>query len=199
MSDDYLVILSDGKQSHEFLLNGGPINNPSIAPAVFLALGHAAAAWARLEQHIDSILLQVNKQQHSTEILSLYDPRHPNPFTDKIRLLKKYFNKHPALKNYKDKIRAFAKVAKQMAAERNTFVHSVIQGYNQKTKRLDLVSIGPLYDPKNPYLFKITRYNPPLSHVQGFATFINRANNYLEEITRQLFTADAVAKLRKPE
>jgi len=105
MHDDYFVNLTDGKQHHEFRFNGGPISHSSNASPVFLALGHAAAAWSRFEQHIDSILLQVNKEQHSNEILSLYDPNHPRPFKDKIRLLKRYFNKHPALKDYRNKIR----------------------------------------------------------------------------------------------
>jgi hypothetical protein len=199
MSDDYLVILSDGKQRNEFLLNGGPINNPTSAPAVFLALGHATAAWSRLEQHIDSLLLQVNKKQHSSEILALYDPHHPNPFIDKIRLLKRYFNKHPALKDYKEKISAFASAAMKMAKERNTYIHSVIQEYDAQKQTIVLLSIRPLYNQKNPYLFKITRFNPPISALQSFAVFINRVNNYLEEISRQLFTENAVAKLRTRE
>jgi hypothetical protein len=198
MSDDYLVFLREGKHQDEFLLNGGPISDPSKASAVFLALGHAAAAWSRLEQHIDTILLQVNKEQHSNEILSLYNPDHPRPFSDKIRLLKRYFNKHPALKEHKQKIRDFASAAKKMALERNEYIHSVIQDYDEKTQIVSLLSIQPKYDPDNPYLFRIVRYKPPLKTIQSFADFVNRANNSLEKISRQLFTENAVAQLRTP-
>jgi hypothetical protein len=198
MHDDYVVNLTDGKQRHEFRFNGGPISHPAKASEVFVALGRATAAWSRFEQHLDSILLQVNKEQHSNEILSLYDPNHPRPFTDKIRLLKRYFNKHPALKDHKDKIQSLMSAAKKMALERNDYIHGVIQGYDEKTQTVVLLSIQPIYDADDPYLFRITRFNPPLSALQSFADFINRVNNSLEEISRQLFTQDAVAKLRKP-
>jgi len=85
-----------------------------------------------------------------------------------------------------------------MALERNDYIHSVIQDYDEKTQTVVLLSIQPIYDPDNPYLLKITRFTPPLSTLQSFADFINRANRYLDEISRQLFTQDAVAKLRKP-
>jgi len=198
MSEDYLVFLMEGKQRHEFRLNGGPINDPSKASAVFLALGHAAAAWSRLEQHVDSILLQVNKEQHSNEILSLYDPNHPRPFSDKIRLLKRYFNKHPALKEYKQKISNFASVAKKIAEERNGYIHSVIQDYDEKPQIVSLLSVQPKYDPDNPYLFRLVRYQPPLKSIQSFPNFVNRVNDNLETISRQLFTEETVARLRKP-
>jgi|GEM_PF-4580047 len=197
MVDDYLVLLNEGGQTYEFLLNGGPINNPATAAEFFLTLGYISAAWARLEQHIDSILLQVNKQQHSSEIVSLYDPNHPRPFTDKIRLLKRYFNQHPALKQHKSKIREFAAAVKKMATDRNIYLHSVLQGYDNKTKIVTLRSIQPVHNPENPYLFRIGKFAPPLRVMREFAEFVNRANTHLEEISRELFTHEAVARLRE--
>lgn len=198
MGKEYLAILSDGKQRHEFRLNGGPINNPDGAQAVFLALGLGAASWARLEQHIDAVLMQVNKEQHSTEILSLFNPDHPLPFTDKIRLLKRYFNKHPALKEHTEAIRSFAKVAKILGQERNIYLHGILERYDSETKTIFIRSVKPLHDPKNPYAFGIAAYSVPLETLQSFAEFANKANDHLEEISRALFTPDAVARLRKP-
>lgn len=198
MRDDYLVILNDGTQRHEFLLNGGPISQTGNV-TLFAVMGRLASAWSRLEQHVDSILLQVNKKQHSNEVLSLFDPNHPRPFTDKIRLLKKYFNKHPALRGYKEQIRVFTKRAKELGEDRNIYLHSVIQSYNERTEIVEFLSIRPIYDPTDPYKFRIKRYKPPLSHIRNFVTVVNSANNYLEEISRRLFTDDAVARLRKPE
>jgi hypothetical protein len=194
MHDDYIVNLTDGKQVHEFRFNGGLVSHPTNASEVFVALGHAAAAWARFEQHLDSILLQVNKEQHSNEILSLYDPNHPRPFTDKIRLLTRYFNKHPALKEHKEKIRALISAAKKMALERNDYIHSVIQGYDAKTQTVALLAIQPIRDSNNPYLFKITRFSPPLSSLQSFADFMNRVNSSLEEISRELIYSTCSGK-----
>jgi hypothetical protein len=108
---------------------------------LFLALGLAAAAWARLEKHINSILIQVNKRQHSNEITALYDPNYPTKFSDKIRLLKKYFNQHPALKDFREKITNFASDAKKLSIDRNIYLHSVIQSYDKDAKILELLSI----------------------------------------------------------
>jgi hypothetical protein len=198
---DYLVVLkeSDTNDSHEFLLNGGPINHPETAIPAFLALGHAAAAWGRLEQHIDAILLQVNKEQHSNEILALYDPNHPRPFTDKIRLLKTYFNKHPALAEFKERIRSFASAATSLSQERNEYIHGIVEGYDEKSQTIILHAIKPKFDRTNSYLFSITLSAIPLNTVKGFADIVNRANDELESISRVLFSTNAIARLRKRE
>jgi hypothetical protein len=198
MTDDYLVILTDGAQRHEFTLNGGPINRAERVEAIFFALGHGAAAWARMEQHIDAVLMQVNKEQHSNDILALFDPDHPRPFTDKLRLLKRYFNKHPALRKHKEAIRSFAKTALILAEERNTYLHGILEYYDEQAKVITIKSIKPKHDPKNPYVFTIATSAVPLETLQGFAKIVNRANDALEEVSRALFTQDAVAKLRKP-
>jgi hypothetical protein len=200
---DYLVVLMEGEQgdlhTHEFLLNGGPINHPETAIPAFLALGHAAAAWGRLEQHIDAILLQVNKEQHSNEILALFDPNHPRPFTDKIKLLKKYFNRHPALTEFKEKIRSFANTAKTLAQERNEYIHGIFERYDPQSKTIFLHGIRPKFDPKNPYLFGIALSGVPLEVLVGFAVIVNKANDELEIISRALFTQAAIERLQKRE
>lgn len=195
---DYRVVLTDGQQTHEFALNGGPINNPTEATEALLALGHAAAAWGRLEQHIDAVLMQVNKEQHSNEILDLYDPEHPRPFTDKLRLLKDYFNKHPGLASFTEKIRSFAIVAKSLSLERNEYVHGILEGYDPASQTIIIKSIRPKRDPNNPYLFKITVSGVPLATLQGFTDIVNKTNDELETISRQLFTQSAIEQLRKP-
>ena len=198
---DYLVVLkeSDTDDSHEFLLNGGPIDHPETAIPAFLALGHAAAAWGRLEQHIDAVLLQINKEQHSDEILALYDPNHPRPFTDKIRLLKAYFNKHPALAEFKERIRSFASAATCLSKERNEYIHGIVEGYDENSQTIILHGIKPKFDRTNSYLFSITLSAIPLNTMKGFADIVNRVNDQLETISRVLFSTDAIARLRKRE
>jgi hypothetical protein len=198
---DYLVALLQSEDGthvvHHFLLNGGPINHPKSAAPAFLALGHAAAAWGRLEQHIDAILLQVNKEQHSDEILALYDPNHPRPFTDKIRLLKAYFNKHPALAELKETISSFAAAVLSLSKERNEYIHGIFERYDEQSRTIYLHGIRPKFDRQNPYLFTIAFSKVPLEALEGFADIVNRANDELETISRALFTPDAIERLRK--
>jgi hypothetical protein len=201
-SDYLVVLLGGGKDSldvHHFLLNGGPINQPNTAAPAFLALGLAAAAWGRLEQHIDAILLQVNKEQHSDEILALYDPNHPKPFTDKIRLLKTYFNEHPALAELKERIRSFASAARSLSKERNDYIHGIFERYDEQSRTVYLHAIRPKFDRQNPYLFTITLSEVPLETLKGFADIVNRANDELEGISRALFNEGAIERLRKRE
>lgn len=68
------------------------VDSPDVPRSVYAAVGKAAMAWARLEQHLDAVLLQVNKKRFSE---SLYR-EHPGTFIGKVRLLKDWFNKHPA-------------------------------------------------------------------------------------------------------
>src|SRR5436853_427650 len=73
-------------------LTGGPIDNPSNAIRAFTIFGHLAVSWARLEQHVDLILIQVNRPDRSR---ALFDPNHPIAFSRKMRLLKKWMEHHP--------------------------------------------------------------------------------------------------------
>src|SRR5262249_8247617 len=138
-----------------------------------------------------------NKEQHSSEILDLYDPNHPRPFTDKIRLLKRYFNKHPALEEHTEEIRTFARAALILAQERNTYLHGIFEFYNEPKKTVTLKSIRPAHDPQNPYIFKIETSAVPLDILKSFADMIGLANDKLEQVSRALFTPDAVSRLRK--
>ena len=51
-----------------------------VAPALE-AYGRIAASWARLEHHIDALLVQINKPDHSE---ALFVDKHPTAFSKKI-------------------------------------------------------------------------------------------------------------------
>ena len=102
--------LDTGTRRHRFDFEGGPIDNFETAREAFEVLGHAAMAWARLESHVDAVLIHVNKAVHSTE---LYNPEHPIGFANKLKLLKRWFNQHPFLKSLAGEIREAAHVFKE--------------------------------------------------------------------------------------
>jgi hypothetical protein len=190
--DDYTVTLVAGKTPLTFLFDGGPISNPEGAEPVFLALGLAAAAWARLEQHLDAVIIQINKTLHSDERLNLYDPEHPRPFTDKIKLLKRYFKKHPALQKHRKVAHDLLQALPKFALERNSYIHSNMENFDPKTQ---VVTFRNLHTKKNDAVI-IERFTPPLQQIVSFAAAISRANKALRTISTEVFTADAIQQLR---
>ncbi len=177
---------------YTFQFTGGPIDNPDQAGQAWIALGHAAAAWARLEQQIDALLFQLNKAQHSEE---LYNPEHPIAFGNKIKMLKRWFNQHPALKERTQDIRDLTSRLKSLGAERNAMLHSILEGYSPDTETLTFRSLRFEGDGN----FKIKLHKTSLKSVSSFAAVTNTANKWLWEISSELFTPDGIERLRKPE
>jgi hypothetical protein len=196
MPEDYVIGLQlDEGGVHEFQFIGGPIEDPERYKRLFVAIGHAAMSWARMEQHIDAILVQINKAQHSGETLDLYDPDHPKPFSDKIRMLKDYFNKHPALRPHTEAVRDFATGLMTLSTERNELLHGVLADYaiDTLTIRLDRIQYRRKTDD---FLFRTHAY--PLGRLQAFTHLVNLAHYGLCEISKELFTTDALERLRTP-
>jgi hypothetical protein len=58
---DYCALLRDGDHVHEYRFIGGPIEHPEQDQTLMAALGHACVSWGRMEQHIDAMIIQINK------------------------------------------------------------------------------------------------------------------------------------------
>jgi hypothetical protein len=89
-------------------LTGTPLDSPTEmenAAELFKALGIASSSWMRLEMHLDMVLLFLNQPKHSK---TLHEEDHPTGFARKIKLLRRWFNKHPALKPLADEFRGLA-------------------------------------------------------------------------------------------
>jgi hypothetical protein len=167
---------------------------PNQNVAIFAAIGLAAASWARMEQHIDAIIIQINKESHSTIEIDLYDENHPKPFTDKIDLLKSYFNKHPALAEDAEYIRDFATGLLRLAVERNEMIHGVLEAYDAVNGTYTLNGIRYRKKTKD---FLNRRQVSPVGRIKSFAKMVNIAHYGLCEISKKLFTFDAIERLRK--
>lgn len=193
--DDYLVeVTAEGSSLHEYLYIGGPIERPEQNQEILLAIGHAAASWARMEQHLDGILQHINKEAHSGN-LNLFDPDHPRPFGAKLRLLKSYFNKHPALSAYRETVQDFICGLKKLAPVRNEIMHSVLENYDSQTRRYTIN--GVVYQ-KASNDFRHRRRDAPIENILSFTRLVNLAHYGLCEVSKELFTPDGAAKLRRP-
>ena len=195
MQSDYLVEIDTaggGKHVHRFI--GGPIDSPGAHQELFAAIGHAATSWARMEQHIDTILIQINKKHHSGK-LKLYDPNHPRSFSGKLRLLKRYFNKHPALADQRGTIAGLAGGIKKLSDERNELLHGVLEDFDETSKKYTLNGITYLGKQE----FRHRHQTNDIHKILSFTHFVNLAHYSLcEEISKVLFTVDGVARLQTP-
>ena len=115
-------------------LTDTPLDNPAemeAAAELFQALGAASSSWMRLEMHLDMLLLYINRSKHSD---SLHKVDHPVAFGSKLKLLKKWFNQHPALKPFSGDFRGLAINILELSKFRNTFLHSILSSFNPVTK-----------------------------------------------------------------
>jgi len=181
------------KQLCEFNFSGGPIEAPETEELAlpFHAFGFAAMAWARLETHLDALLIHLNKRQFSKEI---FDPEHPVSLSRKLRLLKAWFTKHKALSEYKPVIDKLVTQLKTLSQARNAFLHALFSAYDAEKSEVTLRS---LYNAGNEE-FHITRRDFSTEKLIRFGLTVNSANRSLAVITSALFTTNAVEQLRKP-
>jgi len=175
----------------QFAFFRGPIDDPSTPAVVFEAIGRAATAWARLEQHIDAVIFHINKKAHSEQLYR----EHPISFEGKIKMLKVWFNKHPALASHADDIRILTSRLKILSKEsRNPLLHSIFSEYDPATNTLYFQNIKS----EGRDTFRIRRLTLPLVGVVALAEVINSANRYLGAISRDLFSPDGIRRFQKP-
>ena len=111
-----------------FAFFNGPIDEPGEAYPAFAVYGRAAAAWARLEHHLDAVIIHINKEAFSAR---LYEKEHPISFERKIDLLKKWFNQHPPLASFTGDMRILTSRLKVVAKlDRNVLLHSILSSYD---------------------------------------------------------------------
>lgn len=191
------MLTDDNGGFHPYRYIGGPLENPSHYPDLFQALGEAAMAWARMEQHVDAILVQLNKADHSPDLTPIYNPRHPKPFFDKLELLGDYFNKHPALARYKDAVTDFRMGLSGLAPERNFIFHGILEDFDEKAGEYVINKMTPLGG-KVTTDFSNRRERGSIEVIHSFTRCVNLAHYGLCEISKDLFTREAVTALRTP-
>lgn len=190
MANHYVVEAGD----HKYRLQGGPIDDHAVSTEALAAVGRVAASWARMEQHIDLILIHINKAQHSDEILDLYSPRHPGTFDQKIKLFKRYFNRHPGLEKFKAPAIDAAIGLKRLAEDRNALIHGIVEDYNPHSQEITINVTK--YRPKDEVFVSISDVWP-IRRLHAHADIVNMAHNQLCDVSRKLFSTDAVQQLQR--
>lgn len=190
---DFLAVMTAKSSSSSpisFELYHGAIDDPATPEAVFAAIGKAAMAWSRLEVHLDIILFQVNKIAHSSELYR----EHPISFERKIKLLKSWFNKHPALSSHKSHMRTLTVPLREINKEgRNPLLHSVFGAYDPKTETLTFQNMRPLMGDT----FQLKQFTRDLKWLSIFTKTVNQANEIASWISRDLCSPAGVARLQK--
>lgn len=188
---EYRVTLDRGGLNRDFVFVGGPLEEPQGLDDLFRALGFASAQWARLEQHIDAVLIHVNNSEHSNTI---FDPDHPISFQAKIKLLKRWFNQHPALANLTLDIRTLTAKLKELSPHRNNLIHGVLESWDAPTRTCVLRTLKFIGGDE----FNLSTHNYTIEAIETVAELTAISNRYLSAISRAIFTKDALAQLRTP-
>jgi hypothetical protein len=186
--------LSPEERRHlcEFNFTDGPVESPDAEglDLPFAAFGFAAMAWARLETHLNALLIHLNKRRFSKEI---FDPQHPVSFSRKLRLLKEWFSRHKALKPYKREINKLATQMKTLSGYRNDYLHALFSAYDPAKTEVTLRGLHYVGGEK----FHITRRDFSTHKLIVFGMTANSVNRSLAVITSALFTPGAVERLGK--
>lgn len=194
MPEEYHVELADENGPiHRYTFIGGPIEAPQENQEIFFWIGLASTSWARMEQHIDAIIMQVNKPSNNHD---LFDPDHPKPFGDKIKRLKRLFAHHPDLLEYSPTVDDFSRGLLELAEERNALLHGVLEDFN---KANDTFTLNGCRYRKRENDFHHRHQVIPVQRLRELCRLTNIAHYGLCEISKELFTPEFGAKLQRPQ
>ena len=182
---------NERRQLCKFNFSDGPVEDPEGVEEAFLAFGHVAMAWGRLETHLDALLIHLNKPQFSAK---LFDPDHPVSFSRKLKLLKVWFGRHKALSENKNAIDKLIPQFKTLSETRNAHIHSLFAAYDVEKQEITIRSIK--YAGMSE--FHIMKRDFGIEKLIRLTVAINRANRSLAVITSTIFTYDAVERLGRP-
>jgi hypothetical protein len=173
-------------------------DDPKVAAPALEVLGRIAASWARMEHHLDALIVQVNKPHHDER---LFARKHPVSFENKIDLLKKWFNQYEPLSEYQDDIRTLTQHLKTLASDkqnrflsRNLLTHAIPAAYDPASETVTLHHLKFVGEDIHSRHIDVT-----IHQLHTFAGLVQLSNTYLATITRELFTTEGLAKLRRPE
>jgi hypothetical protein len=179
---------------HQIRFAGGPLDSEQglkTCAELFNVIGLAACVWARLELFIDAALIHINQPQHSEK---LHDQDHPIGFRRKIKLLKRWYNQHPALAEQRASIRKITSELLELSTTRNQFLHSILDSYDPTTQTAVFRSIRA----KTNTTYEALKHVGTLSNLLNFAMSVQDAHRRLGEIFPQLFNPDVAARLQTP-
>ena len=188
---EYRVTLDKSGLNRDFVFIGGPLDANDGSPELYTAIGTVSAQWARLEQHIDAVLLHINNPDHSREI---FDPKHPASFSRKIFLIKRWFNQHPALSQMTDDMRTLTSKLKEINTHRQNLIHGVLEQWDTEKQSAVFRTLKYIGDDE----FVLSTHTYTMEAIRDVADIVSSSNRFLANISRTIFTLDALERLRKP-
>ena len=120
----------------------------------------------------DAIILHINKKEHSEEFYR----EHPVSFDNKIDVVKRWFNRHPALVTHKDFMRELTSTFKILSKQaRDPLLHEIFAAYDAQKKELTIQSIRSMGDDN----FRLREEKISIEFVYGLNRAINNGNRFL--------------------
>ena len=104
------------------IIDGGQLNDPpSFARELLQAFGFASMHWARLEQHLDVLLITLNKEQVTEK---KFKPYSNCSWARKLDFFEKWFSANSKLARYSEQVKKLAPRLKELGEYRNLLLHS---------------------------------------------------------------------------
>ena len=88
-------------------------------------------------------------------------------------------------------------MVKELSKERNQYLHAILESYDPQAQVLTFHSIQPQGKPADGehQKFLVKKTEAKLAQITTFADVVMRGNRYFLEISRKLFTTDALKEL----
>ena len=163
-----------------FAASGGPADRPRDATRLLQAIGHAVVCFGRFEHLLDAILIHVNKDALSPEI---YEEHPRTAFVRKVKLLKKWLNRHPPFQDiaarYGDAVPSFS----EMWTLRHTVVHAYVESYDRFARTAKARSVE--VDKRGRFHYK--EWDETVDEIRQLAKVANEGYAILNAIAEALF------------
>lgn len=176
----------------EIKLVGGHLDDPpDYALPFFTAVGFAMIHWGRLEQHIDALLISVNKEHHSTKS---YVPTPNTSFRRKCELFERWLVKDKRFSDHHDNARRLVKAFRSSNMDRTLLVHSNLFEFREGPPPLMVVKNLKI-EGKDQNL-RISRAEWREEDILEFARSVSGLNRGLYTISQKVLTAGFLESLQ---
>ena len=123
--------------------------------------------------------------------MNIHQPHHPRSVRDKIKLLRRYYNRHPALAQFKELADNLFGRMLASALDRNHLLHSVLEDFTPDGK---VVLNGIFSKPDTTSHLK--RLKVPVGEFGALARTMNNFNLELSVLSKAAFTLEMRERLR---
>ncbi|MDO8206478.1 MAG: hypothetical protein Q7T38_01510 [Gallionella sp.] len=172
------------------IIDGGQLNDPpSFAGELLKAFGFASMHWARLEQHLDVLLITLNKEQVTKEKFKPY----PNySWSRKLDFFEKLFSTNSKLSKYSEQVKKLVPRLRELGNDRNLLLHSncveFIEGppLSMVAVKFNILKNGNIQQQRAEWTAE---------QIMGFAGCVAGLNNDLNQISQEVLTPEFLATI----